>query len=498
MAPQLRKEMKPSTGAEDDEGEKPLKKQKPSDSDGQANLAIIKKYLLGHAQAEGGGTEHERKWTGEICNGAPVERNQSDNTSMAFFAELATLSHLALKSSIWCTCESSGSRSRTHKFLQCQVCRVSCCRNCVDCHSGYTLETHDTTEIGIGNEGGGDFTEDERHVGAFETKLRSILPLSLYLGKEGIDKIADVEGDRFRIRGLDKFNFGLHRIKRDRAKWLVIYYARDNNGVGEAVAELRMTVGETMRAQCDPNALGLLCELTSFMPARSEPVQYGKLPPCCHLFIPCPTNRSAPTIDDAFWQVRRQEARFTITLSGHGYTDSHRKEVGLTEEAASALEDNAKDKANTKHYEAAITRKEERRWCYPKNWEKWPQSIRIRCFEKIDNRVPGKYHRASCRQTTNQSALWIKQVEGKPSVYLLLRPNFSRTGGDSAIISTSIDHNDTRCILAELDQYWQPCDSFDVVHQLQAVVCPSWVELPGFECKVPESKMQAELSTCPT
>jgi hypothetical protein len=489
VAPQLRKEIKPAdSGNDDDDDGKPFKKHKPSGSNGEAKLTYIKKYLVANAHSDVGGTEHEARWTGEICTPAPVLRNHCDKTCMSFFVDLSQLAHRAVKSSIWCTCESSGSRSRTHKFLQCRVCRVSCCYFCVNDHSGYTLDTHDATDIEIGNECGTDFPEDDRDVGAFETKLRSIVPLSLYLGKDGIDKIADVEGDRFRIRGLDKFNFGLHRIKRDRAKWLIIYCARDNNGVGEPVAELRITVGETRRVQaCEPDVLGLLCELTSFMPARSEPLQYGKLTPCCQIFVPCLTNESAPTIGDNSWQVRKHELCSTITLSGHGYTDSHRKDVGWTEEVAAALEYNAKDKANTKHYEAALVRKEERRWCYPKNWKKWPESIRIRCFEKIDPRVPGKYHRASCRQTTNQSALWIKQVGGEPSVYLLLRPNFNRTGGDNAIISTSIDYNDTRCILAELDPYWQPCDAFDADHQLQSVVCPFWEELLGFECRVSES-----------
>jgi hypothetical protein len=212
MTTQLKKEMKASTDTENDE----------ESNQNASDLANIKKYLLGHAQADGCGPEQERKWAGEICMAAPVVRYQHDATSTALFADLAKLAPFAVKCSIWCTCESSGSRSRTHRFLQCKVCRVSCCRNCVDDHSGYNLDTHDTTEIEIGNEGGVDSPADERHGGAFETKLRSILPSSFCLGKDGIDKIADVEGDRFRVRGLGKFNFRLHCVKRDRAKWIVI------------------------------------------------------------------------------------------------------------------------------------------------------------------------------------------------------------------------------------------------------------------------------------
>ncbi|CAB9508230.1 C-5 cytosine-specific DNA methylase [Seminavis robusta] len=484
MAPQLRKEMQASIAGDDTTNKAP-------------SLEKIKEFLEKHARLDSTG-EQSRKWAGEISmvktelQSNEADRHTGDKSCMELFGELAALAPLAVKSSVWCTCESSGNRSRTNKFVKCKVCCVSCCRNCISEHAGYNLDTHDTVEIEIGNESGADFPVDERNLFEFEKKLRSMLPSSVYLSKEGIGKVAEVENDRYRIRGLDKFSFVLYSIKRECGKWLIVYYARDKCGVGEAVAEMRITVGKVRRGQAgESNLLGLRCELTSFIPARSEPLQYGNLAPCCQLVLLLPKDGSAPNVNDATWQVRLPEVSSSIQLSGTGDTDSYRVEVGITDEAPEALEQHTKSKKG--RYELVVKTKEERRWLYPKVWKKWPSSIRIRCpHDGIDRRVSGTYLRAACRQTTNQSALWIKQVEGKPSIYLLMKPNVSRTGGDYAIITTSMDFTDTSCILAELDQYWQPGDAFDATNQRQAVRCQSWGALPGFECKIPKSTIQVE------
>jgi hypothetical protein len=46
------------------------------------------------------------------------------------FEELAALAEEAVKTSVWCTCETSGRNSLTSDFLECCVCRVRCCRDC--------------------------------------------------------------------------------------------------------------------------------------------------------------------------------------------------------------------------------------------------------------------------------------------------------------------------------------------------------------------------------
>ena len=157
---------------------------------------------------------------------------QSAMSATSFFQALASLAPEAVASSIWCTCESSGSNSLSTQFLQCKVCRVSCCRNCVSTSSGYNLASHDTVDVEI--------SAGDHSLSTFQSKLRQIVPTTLVFEKDAIDQIANATGDNYRVSGLSNYVFGLDRIKRDRRKWIIMFYARDNHGIGEAVAEFRI------------------------------------------------------------------------------------------------------------------------------------------------------------------------------------------------------------------------------------------------------------------
>jgi hypothetical protein len=69
-----------------------------------------------------------------------------------------------------------------------------------------------------------------------QSKLRNIIPSTLYLEKGGILQLAGLRNDEARVRGLEKFVFQLHRLKRERKRMAIVYYAKDNNGVGENIA----------------------------------------------------------------------------------------------------------------------------------------------------------------------------------------------------------------------------------------------------------------------
>ena len=335
--------------------------------------------------------------------------------------------------------------------------------------------------------------DEEMEAGSFELKLRDTLPASLYLTRDSVSKIADTGGDHHRVRGLDLFDFDLHRIKRDCGKWVIIYYAKDKHSVGAAVAEIRISIGEIRRGKTsDPKKLGLACEITSFMPARMEPFQYGKVLPCCRTTILYEEKDSASTKPQQIsWLVRMSTVTSAIQLSGDGESPSHRIQIGLTGESLSILKQ--KTTALSKYEKAfgeAIARGEERRWLYAESWQNWPTSIKVRTpHAGVNKRVKGLYKRVDCGQTMNQSALWVKEttqlfgpVVPQPGVYLMLKPNSKQTGGDCAIISTSMDYNDASAVLAELDQKWQPCDALDASKQLQPVKCQPWQAVTGFEC----------------
>lgn len=414
---------------------------------------------------------------------------QSATSATSIFKDLASLAPEAVKSSIWCTCESSGSNSLSTQFLQCKVCRVSCCRNCVSTTSRYNLSSHDTVDIEI--------PTDDHSLSSFQSKLRQIVPTALVFEKDGIDQIADATDDEYRVSGLSNYVFGLDRIKRDRMKWQIFFSARDNHGIGEAVAEFRITVGELYReeaASCDgkPVAIGMKGELTSFFPARTEPLVYGPLDACAVVTV-------LQGSDDIEWKARTDDSVYSsFRLEGEGTTDSPRVEVGLTDVALDGLKEGSKGKLNVKHFQKAKERGEERRWLYPKQWKQWPEKIHLTATSSDDGGtadydISGTYERARCRQTTNQSALWIKRgLEGKPSLYILIQPNVNCTGPDTAVVSSSLSHGDTSSILAVLPWVWQPSDALESgTHAVKAVVSKRWVPV-SIKCMVPSSTIEVD------
>lgn len=229
-----------------------------------------------------------------------VERDLTATSSdtKTLFKELSELANEAIKSSIWCTCETSGRTSRTTQFLQCRICSTACCRDCCHEDQGYQLGSHDIKDVSL---------TSEHDPSSFEMKLRSLMPASLLLSSDGIDQIASIAKDKYRIAALAKYTYSLHQIKQSKMKWLAIYYARDEK-TSETLAELKITVGEIQRKTdgADPS-VGVKCELTSFIvsnvhstlahvanqrrtnhhflsksfqPAKREPFEYGEMPVC--------------------------------------------------------------------------------------------------------------------------------------------------------------------------------------------------------------------------
>lgn len=83
-------------------------------------------------------------------------------------------------------------------------------------------------------------TQEEHDLSSFETSLRSLLPANIIMSKDGLDEVATIQDDTYRVASLSNYVFSLHRIKQSRLKWIIIYYAR-RDGTGEAVAEFKIT-----------------------------------------------------------------------------------------------------------------------------------------------------------------------------------------------------------------------------------------------------------------
>lgn len=388
------------------------------------------------------------------------------------FRQLASLAEAAAKSSILCTCETSGRDSLTEEFLCCKLCGVSCCRNCINPVSGYNLSSHDTREVKI---------KSEDHDSAnFQTKLRNVVPPSLTMSDGGWINMEGLDKDCHRVEAISGCSFNLHRIKRERKKWVIVYYARENHGIGEAVAELRLQVGELYLDGESSGVFGMCAELTSYMPSRTEPRIYGRIAPCAKLII-----RARDTGLPEEWAGRNKTAKATVRVEGTGTSDSPRVEVGLKDSVATDIRNAVvKEKA----FKEAKSRGEARRWLYADNWKQWPSKISL-CVQSGTSalvNLSGEYVRASCRQTTNQSALWIKKgARNERPLYILIQPNVNRTGSSKAVVSCSVNHDDLSSVIAEFPPVWEPCDAFTPKDEV--FTFNRWTSLPDMKCKIPKS-----------
>ena len=261
------------------------------------------------------------KTVSELVDKMDVNLNQKNSSdALNLFEDLANLADESIKSSIFCTCESSGRNSRTDRFVQCTVCRVSCCRLCLGDTTGYNLTSHKTEEVVV--------CAEDHDIGLFQTKLRSLLPTSLFLNQSGLEEIESicVEGGK-NVSELSQYPFNLHRIKRDRRKWIITYYARQID-VEEAVAELIISVSELRRLDAasasKQNDVGCAVALTSFLPARSvKYVTYGKLSHCAAITI----ERKQTDTNKRLWKARAASKKISLTVLAKSYSWSHRQSL---------------------------------------------------------------------------------------------------------------------------------------------------------------------------
>ncbi len=405
------------------------------------------------------------------------------------FRQLAGLANAAILTSIHCTSESSGRLSSSDRFVQCKICRVSVSRDCLSEIAGYNLESHDTEEITI--------PLKDRDPGPFRNKLRSILPATLFFNKDGLEEIDELDSEsQHKVSSLSGLPFSLHQVKRDSNRWIITYYAR-YNGVGEAVGEARITIGELKKLDKASTLVqdeeGMMVELTSYLPTRVEPCIFGKLAPFAVKTIIKKRRDGAIIVNP--WKCRTLSTTMSLTMEGEGITKPPRVAVGLEEEVEEELKGATKSSHNSKKFSAARSRGESRRWLYAKNWTKWPKVIKVTSDEACG--IDGSYERADCEHTMNMNALWIRKSSGnEPTMYILIKPNVVRTGPVRAIISTSMDYDDSH-IVASLPTTWQPCDALtDGKHTVNDVEIHAWENASKLECNVQLTTVSIQSKTC--
>ena len=365
----------------------------------------------------------------------------------------------------------SGRYSASLEFVRCLCCGVSCCRDCLSSHSGIQLGSHRTKS----------FKLPSRKHATFQSKLHSILPTSIVFGEE-VNKLSP----EHRAMNLDKFVFSLHRIRRDRRAWRIVYYARVDGGTGEAIAEFTITLGE-IEKKGNADTLGVQGLLTSFLPAKLPPLEYGTIDPCARVTL--------SNDGDFQWMQRMTPKTSDLVVKGEGETPSFRVEAGINDEARLSIHASATSRYYQKHVAAARKRGEERRFTYASGWKVWPKEVTVEGGSSDASAVHGVYNRADCRQTTNQSCMYVREAQGSmPTLYLLMHPQVSRNGPDHAVISSSISHEDASSILARFPAFWEPCDALVTkLQRVKDVHLSSWMPL-DLKCRVPKTNLEV---SCP-
>jgi site-specific DNA-cytosine methylase len=312
-------------------------------------------------------------------------------------------------SSVLCTCESSGGKTKEGIVMECRDCGLSICHHCSDRHQ---TASH---KLGCLNEGQTDRLDP--HV--FERKLRCAVPSLLRLARGWSEAIADAEGLEI------SYGFQLQQIDRKRGFWELIYGAWEDFGSGRQVAEIRVRLGRTGTLY----RLGAVAYLRCFAPSiRHQEPHRGNLGFHARLVVDSST-------ENASWEILSLEKSTTeLLLIGKGPSPSHRVQAGLTDLACESLMKHTVKAAFKPH---VISRNP--MTAYHSMWKQWPSEIEV----SGNNTVAGTYRRLSCRHTVVHSALWRRDRKlEEPDLYILFRPDVVRSGLDIAVISRTPSYRD--------------------------------------------------------
>jgi hypothetical protein len=141
-----------------------------------ANFALSQKY-----DASNGAVLAER---GDLFGKDRDSKSAKDFVET--FAKIAKdLAQDAVRSSVLCTCESSGRVTSDPKIMECTGCGMVICH---ECSGRQQTSSHDLKEIEAGAENG----RPDPHV--FERKLRCVVPAILHLGDGWESVVENCEG----------------------------------------------------------------------------------------------------------------------------------------------------------------------------------------------------------------------------------------------------------------------------------------------------------------
>ncbi len=383
------------------------------------NFRLTQKYDSAH-----GGVLAER---GDLYQKKNMECDKTPFVDV-FLKVAKELAEDSFRSSVLCTCESSGTVTKDPKILQCVNCGFCICHACTGRHQTCS---HDLREIHVASAD----RRPDPHV--FERKLRSAVPPVLRLGP-GWE--ASIE----HCGGLESYSFQLQQVDRKRGHWELTWGAYEDFGSARQVAEIRVVVGKTGTLM---NDVGVEAYLRCFAPAIcQEKPQRGKLHDSARILLGQSTPRST-------WESLAAFVKFPLKIVGSEPSPSNRLLVGLNDEASKPF----KSQKVNKSFMPNIKSRNNLIGYHPK-WKTWPGKIEITGDPSC--RVNGIYRRQACQQTVTHSALWRRDGSNKePTLYLYFRPDVIRSGLDVAVVASSPSYRDAMEICELVD--WIPENALD-------------------------------------
>ena len=364
----------------------------------------------------------------------------------------------AFRSSVMCTCESSGTMTSDPQILECTGCGMGVCHECsgryqVLRHALHRLDVHEDDET------------PDPHV--FERQLRCSVPSILRLGQNSESKLEN--GD-----GLESYSFQLQDVVRKKGHWQLVYGAWEDHGRGRQVAEIRVVIGRT--STLDSN-VGVAAFVRCFAPAiRNENPFRGKLKDSARLIMK--VNGSS---DHPRWEIPTKPKKCTLELVGSDPVESQRALVGLNDDAAESL----KNHNVMKSFIPPVKSRNPLTHYHPK-WKTWPGIIKV--SGDPSGRVNGTYIKTRCSHTVVLSALWRRETdEGLSPMYLYIRPDVLRTKLDVAVFSPTPAYVDNMEVCELFD--WIPENALtEKTHKTEATLL-EWKVEDTLSVEVPQPTM---------
>ncbi|GMH56832.1 hypothetical protein TrLO_g11280 [Triparma laevis f. longispina] len=416
---------------------------------------------------------------------ADFKHPKGDNC-LDVFSDLSNLGTRAFNNSVLCCCESSGrvAKPEGNRFLWCKNCGVS---SCADCAPSYAWSSHKCEDICFtATKSDAKHTDREVSVQTLTNDFTSMLPAQLYVPKKAVEQLAAVQNDIYGVKGLENFVFNLGRVMNTNQRWKAMFTAKPENGTGNCVAQIEVTVGNMIFGG---NQHGLVAKLFCYQPTLDQDVR-GKIEECMRLYYPAGGKQK-----DVKWEIRGEEKKAKLRIIGSNPEKSTRIKMGLTDKAVSGpdgINQAGKSGISVKPKKRDIAAGDGRRWQYAKNWKECPKTLIVK--DSPDTALNGTYEKTGCELSTPQSVLWVKKAESKNDtlLYILLNPNVSRVAPDQGIISESPSPLDSTRIRAKLDYNWQPCDALVYDRQQVKMFLCNWTSNDNISVVVPVSDVKVK------